>query len=497
MSEPLVLAIDQGTTNTKALIVGTDGFVRALHTERVAIEFPRPGWAQSDPREIWRSVERVVAACLDDVARGSVLAIGIANQRESVVAWERATGEPLGPLVSWQCTRGVDLCAQLATPEAIELVRARTGLTLDPMFSASKMRWLLGHIDNGLCRAANGEICLGTVDSWLLWNLTGDTFTTDMTNASRTLLFDLATGDWSGDLLELFGIPRAALATILASADDYGSVSYPSIAASGATITAMIGDSHAALVGHGAFHPGAVKASFGTGTSVMAPVDRVLRSGRLSSTVGWSRRVGATSQVVQAIEGNIYATGAALEWTANLLGLEGDVTALEALARSCPDGAGVSFVPALARLGAPHWDPDARGTVTGLTRHAGPPQVARAAFEAVAHQVADVCDEIERVLGNRPEALFTDGGAIRSELLATTVADLVGVPLLRSDEPELAALGAASLAGLQAGVLPSVDALQELPRAFTRVDPTLAAERRRDARGQWDAALQRTLTTHH
>ena len=496
MSTPLLLAIDQGTTNTKALVVDTNGGVRALHTERVGISFPEPGWAESDPTEVLESVMRVVTACLDTVPVRSVVGVGITNQRESVVAWERSSGTPLGPMVSWQCTRGTEICARITDPTAVELVGRRTGLALDPMFSASKMRWLLDHIPDGQRRALAGEICLGTVDSWLLWNLGGGSFATDMTNASRTLLFDMESCAWHADLLQLFDIPEVALAEIRPSSDAFASctLTHRGLAADGALIGALLGDSHAALVGHGALFPGAVKASFGTGTSVLAPLDRVQRSHTLSSTIGWSRRTDHGVEAMPAIEGNIYATGAALEWVAGLLGCAHNIGHLESLARSCSNAGGVTFVPALAGLGAPHWDPLARGTITGLTRHAGPPQVARAAFDAVAHQVADVVDEVQLVLGKRPVLLNADGGAIRSELLAATVADLVDVPLLCCDEPEIAALGAAGFAGLQLGLWKSLDELASLPRATHRMEPTMSESTRQSQRSAWRGALKQTLT---
>jgi glycerol kinase len=494
---PLVLAIDQGTTNTKALVVRADGRVLTIHSERVGIEFPRPGWAQSDAGDIWTGVERVVRRCLDDLTSGIVVAIGVANQRESVVAWDRVTGEPVGPLVSWQCVRGADLSARLASRVTRELVRARTGLALDPMFSASKMRWLLDQIPDGPARAASGAVCLGTVDSWLLWNLSGGVFATDLTNASRTMLFDIDTLDWSPELLHLFGVPRAALAEIRPSAAMFGpcTIHHPRLSPD-AIVGSLIGDSHAALVGHGAFSPGSVKASFGTGTSVMAPVERVLRSEGLSSTIAWSAAGSSVGErlVVSAVEGNIYATGAALEWVALLLGLDGDVGRLDALARTCDNAGGVSFVPAFAGLGAPHWDPEARGTITGLTRHSGPAEMARAAFEAVGHQVTDVVEEVERALGRRVGALHVDGGAMRSDLLAGIVADLAGVPLLRSEEPELAAVGAARLAGLAAGVWAGIDALRALPSPVVHIDPTMSDRARDHARSTWRSAVDRTRT---
>ncbi len=406
----VVVAIDQGTTNTKVVAVNQAGQIIARHSERVAIGFPRPAWVQSDAADIWGSVGRSVHAVLaqlgDDV---SVAALGIANQRESVTAWDPQTGEVLGPVVSWQCTRGAPLCASLGTPQRRELVGRLTGLALDPMFSASKMRWLLDNISDGRQRAADGRLLIGTIDTWLLWNLTGGaTLATDLTNASRTALCDVASGDWSQSLLDMFDIPRAALATIRPSASNYGEAD---LGDKRVPIGALIGDSHAALVGHGAFEPGAFKASFGTGTSVMAPVaDARQRPAGLAMTIGWSAGAPATARVVHALEGNIYATGAALEWTANLLGV--GIDELEDLALGCTDAAEVALVPAFCGLGAPHWDPTARGTISGLTRGAGREHLARATFESIGHQVADVVDAIRPALGDSaPSVLHADGGA--------------------------------------------------------------------------------------
>ena len=400
--------------------------------------------------------------------------------------------------MSWQCARGQAICASLRSNANDVLVADRTGLTLDPMFSASKMRWLLDAIPNGTEHAADVEICVGTIDSWLLRSLTGSAFATDMTNASRTLLFDIETHDWSDPLLDLFGIPRVALAEVRPSAATFGACGALVRCLAGVPITALIGDSHAALVGHGAFRGGSVKASFGTGTSVLAPLDGIVRTPRLSSTVAWSRSTPNGHEVSPGIEGNIYATGAALEWTAALVGLDGDVGALESLARTVADSRGVSFIPALAGLGAPHWRPDARGTITGLTRGVGRAEVALAAFESVAHQVCDVVDEVERSLGRRPRTLNVDGGAMQSRLLARVVSDLVGVPLVRSDEPELAAVGAAHLAGLGAGLWSGIDELDALTRPVTRFEPTMNEGRRAECRDQWFASAgnaDRTLTS--
>lgn len=497
MSSRYTLAIDQGTTNTKVVAVDQDGSIAAVASERVSLWFPQPGWVESDPTAIWKSVVSAIEGCLAQLEdpEPEVVAIGVCNQRESVVMWDRATGRPLRPMVSWQCTRGREVCDGLDDPETRSMVAERTGLGLEPMFSAPKMKWLLDSILDGSARAAQGEICIGTVDSWLVWQLTrGHAFVTDFTNASRTLLFNLEDLSWDAGLLDLFGVPEAALPEVQASSAPHGVCSGAELnpLLHGVVIGAILGDSHAALVGHGAFRPGRIKASFGTGTSVLAPTDEISACDGLSSTVAWSRTDGETVEVCYAIEGNIYATGAALEWTAELLGMGHDVGELEQLAMTCEDSRGVVFVPAFAGLGAPHWDAHARALVTGITFGAGRAELARATFEAVAHQVADVVDRTASALSPERLRIHADGGAARSDLLSRLVADLSDVELLRSDDAETAAVGAAHFAGLTAGIWPTLGDLAQLPRRVTRVTPTMNGSVRREARNRWAEALDRS-----
>lgn len=494
MSRPLILAIDQGTTNSKAVLIAADCSVVASASERVPISFPRPGWVESDAVEVLHTVERAVAACLAQTPGEQALAIGISNQRESVVVWEAVTGVPLGPLVSWQCGRGVDHCAAVRAMGVEARVREISGLPLDPMFSASKLAWLLDSVPNGRARAAAGELRAGTVDSWLLWHLTGgDVHATDLTNASRTQLLDLDAGEWSPVLLDAFGIPAAVLPRVQPSSSHFGNVRGRG-ALDGVPIRAMAGDSHAALVGHGALRPGRVKATFGTGTSVMAPVAQRVRTDSLASTIGWSwKDTDGVAHVVPAIEGNIYATGAALEWVAELLGLGHDVGALDELARTCATSGGVTFVPAFTGLGAPHWVPAARGCIGGLTRGSGRAEIARAAFEAVAHQVADVLDALVAAGGGTVDALAVDGGAMRGEFLARTVADITAATVVRTDIAEVAALGAAQLAGLASGVWRDPVDLEGLARPSTAFAPSLAAVERAGGRAAWRAAVDRVI----
>jgi glycerol kinase len=398
-------------------------------------------------------------------------------------------------VVSWQCRRSTDLCEQVRAAGAEELVRARTGLALDPMFSATKARWLLDQVPDGAARIGRGELCLGTLDTWLAWNLTrGASFVTDATNASRTLLLDTDRLAWDDELLDVFGVPREVLADIHGSGGVMGETRAVAGLPAGVPIGAVIGDSHAALVGHGFPGPGSVKATFGTGTSVMAPLPAPARDPRLSATVAWSR-ADATGAItaVHALEGNIVATGAAIAWVADITGHQGRAAEVEALAGSVPDAGGAYLVPAFAGLGAPHWDADARGLACGLTRGSTQAHLARAAFDAVAYQVRDVLEVLGPAVGTRLTALFADGKAIQSDLLARITADTTGLPIVRSRVDSLAALGAAYLAGLAVGCWSSQDEVRALPRVTDRVEPGDVATAG-DGYAGWRVALARTAS---
>ncbi|MFN8519913.1 MAG: FGGY family carbohydrate kinase [Chloroflexota bacterium] len=502
MTPDLVLAIDQGTTNTKACLVDRAGQVIASAATRVPVDFPRPGWVESDARALWATVEDVIEACVAGVGAGAgsrVAAVAIANQRESVLLWERATGRPLGPVVSWQCRRSSELCDRLRGESTEALVLARTGLALDPMFSATKARWLLDQVPDGAARAGQGELCVGTVDAWLVWNLSGGgVFVTDATNASRTLLLDLDRLAWDDELLALFGVPRAALPAIRGSSAVVGETRAVGGLPAGVPIAAVVGDSHAALVGHGFPAPGAVKATFGTGTSVMAPLAQPTRDPRLSATVAWSTEApggpaGEPGPIawVPALEGNITATGAAIAWVATLIGREGRESELDELAGSVPDAAGAYLVPAFTGLGAPHWDADARGLVCGITRGTGPAHLARAAFDAVAYQVRDVLEALGPAVDTPLSALYADGGAMRGDLLAHVTADVTGLPVVRDRAESLAAMGAAYLAGLATGTWTSVDEVRALARVHDRVEPR-PVDAAADGYAGWRVAVRRS-----
>ena len=478
-----VLAIDQGTTNTKAVLVSENGELLASASRPVPIRYPQPGWVEQDATELWRSVVDAAADCLAQAASPPI-AIGISNQRESVIAWERSTCAPLGPCVSWQCRRTAPFCAELRRNGCEPMLIRRTGLAVDPVFSAGKMRWLLEHIPDGFARAANGEIALGTVDSWLLWNITGGAaHACDLTNASRTQLLDLRRLDWDPALLALFGIPQPALPLLRQSSHIYGETAPAGAIPGGIPVGALAGDSHAALFGHAIFTPGALKATYGTGSSLMTLTHEPVWAEGLSTAIGWSC-AGAR----YALEGNIFVTGGAVQWIGDFLRLPDAAQDAAALAATVPDNGGVYLVPAFAGLGAPHWNHSARGIVTGLTRGATAAHAARAAVEAIAFQIADVFCAMEKAGGQTIPALLADGGGTRNDLLMQFQADILGRTVIRNGSADVSAIGAAWLAGLAAGIWPSLDALLALPRDEQRFEPAMnRASRQRLLEGWRDA----------
>lgn len=464
----IVLALDEGTTNVKAVAVDESGAVLATASRPLSIRNTAPGWTEQDAEEIWQSSLAVLASVADAVDGAEIAGVAISNQRESVVAWDPATSAPAGPVLSWQDTRTAETCAALAAEHGPQ-VTALTGLPLDPMFSAPKMAWLLD-------QAPEGAV-VGTVDSWLVWRLTGGArHVIEAGNASRTLLMDLATLDWHADLLAVFGIGSDALPTVVASTGDFGTTACDGLSA-GLPILAVMADSHAALRGHGGGEPGVVKATYGTGSSIMQGTGAgLVRRDGLATTLAW-----LDEAPVYALEGNIRYSGSALDWTANLLGAP-TAAALGELAATVEDSGGAVLVPAFGGLGAPHWDPSAVGTITGLGAATGPAHLARAAFDAVAHQVADVV----AAMGNTPEALRADGGATASALLMQTEADALGCDVVVIGDADVALRGVAAAAFSRLDVaLPPVDAA----RTYS---PLATAAERAAARDSWTSALART-----
>lgn len=504
MAPQCLLAIDQGTTNTKAILVNAEGNVIRRASRPLAVSYPQAAWVEQDPVMLWQSVQAAIDECLQSAP--ALAAVAITNQRESVVLWERSTGggliAALGPCVIWQCQRGAAFCDKLRAQGLEAHLRERTGLTIDPMFSASKMRWLLDNTPNGIQRAAAGELCLGTVDSWVLYNLTGGhVHACDMTNASRTQLFALQTLQWDAELCDLFGIPLPALPEVKASSALYGETIGHGNLPGGLPIASLIGDSHGALFGHAGFQPGAIKATYGTGSSLMTPTSTPVISQRgLSTTVAWAYTSPAAhlperqaQQATYALEGNIYVTGAAVEWYGQLLGLAQPAQAIEALAASTTDAAGVYLVPAFVGLGAPHWQSGARGLITGLTRGSTPAHLARATLESIAYQVRDVFDVMQSEAGTPLQVLLADGGASQNDLLMQFQADILGCPVLRSSSSDVSALGAAYLAGLAVGLWTSEAEIAALPRPHERFEPLMSERQRTALYSGWQAAVARTV----
>ncbi len=491
MSARHVLAIDQGTTNTKALLIDQEGRIVASASRPLAIHFPQPGWVEQDARELWASVVDAADECLARADGTVPAAIGISNQRESVVAWDRRTGAPVGPCVVWQCRRTAPFCAELRRRGCEEPLRERTGLGIDPLFSASKARWLLEHTPDGFAHAASGELAVGTVDSWVLWNLTGGAaHACDLTNASRTQLLNLNRLEWDSDLLSLFGIPQAALPAVRPSSHLFGASVRIGRIPAGVPIGALVGDSHAALFGHAIFEPGTVKATYGTGSSLMTVTDGpVLSEPGLSATIAWS----CGGRTRYALEGNILTTGGAVQWAGEFLRLPDPSHDAAELAAAVADSGGVYLVPAFVGLGAPHWKDDARGILTGLTRGTTAAHAARAALESIAYQVRDVLEVMERA-GNRAlPTLLADGGASRNGLLMQFQADILGRPVVRSASADVSAIGAAWLAGLAAGVWRSLEDLASLPRPEQRFEPRMGDAERARLYDGWLRAVRRAI----
>jgi glycerol kinase len=483
-----ILAIDQGTTNAKALAMTADGAVVARASRPVEVTFPRPGWVEQSAEALSTGVLDAARDCIAQAGGVAPAAIGVTNQRESILAWERATGRPAGPCISWQCRRTVEMCERLRADGVEPLVARKTGLTLDPLFSATKARWLLESIPNGQARASAGELCLGTVDSWVAWTLNGGAaHVCDATNASRTQLCDLATGAWDEELLGLFGVPRAALPEIRPSSGIAAVTSGTDGIPAGVPIASLIGDSHAALFGHAAFRPGAVKATYGTGSSLMTPTSSLARAAGLSSTIAWA----FADEVQYALEGNITDTGGAVDWIGRLLGSDQPDVLVASLAATVGSSGGVYLVPAFAGLGAPHWDAYARGVIVGLTRGTTAAHVARAAIESIAYQVDDILEAIHRDSGITLRELRVDGGASMNEALMQFQSDLLGVPVVRPEVTETTALGAAYLAGLAVGFWSSVDEIAGQWRVAKRFDPVMPRQAAQVLRDRWHDALDR------
>lgn len=474
MSEPCVIAIDAGTTGVRSRAVFSDDRPTVAAYREFTQHFPEPGWVEHDALEIWAAVVATLGEVIEAVGRDSVAAIGITNQRETVLAWNRSTGEPYGRAIVWQDRRTADRCDDLTAAGHLELVRSRTGLVLDPYFSGTKFAWMIEHrnIPTG------GDLALGTIDSWLIWNLTGgDVHATDVSNASRTMLLDITDRRWDDELGELLGVPITALPEVVPSSGRIGVTSDRCGVAAGIPVSGVAGDQQAALFGQACFTPGMAKNTYGTGSFVLLNVGghRPDPTPGMLTSVGWELADGTVAYV---LEGSIFVTGAAIQWLRDGLGIIESADQIGPLAESVPDTGGVYLVPAFAGLGTPHWDPYARGAVFGITRGTTRAHLARATVESIAYQVRDAVDAMVATTGTDLTELRVDGGASVMDMLLQFQADQLGVSVCRPRDQETTALGAAFLAGLAEGVWPDLDALSErweLDRSFFPMpDRTLA-----------------------
>jgi glycerol kinase len=484
-----ILALDQGTTSSRALLLGENGKVHGTAQAPFRQIFPRPGWVEHDPREIW-STQFGVA--MDALAQGggragSVAAIGITNQRETTILWDRKTGEPVYNAIVWQDRRTSAFCDQLRAQGHEPVIQHKTGLVIDAYFSGSKVRWLLDNVEGVRARAERGELAFGTVDSWLVWQLTGGArHVTDVTNASRTMLFNLHTLSWDDELLEIIGIPKSLLPEVVSSSEVCGETTG---VLEGIHIAGIAGDQHAALFGQMCMQPGMVKCTYGTGSFMLQNTgDKpVVSKNRLLTTVGWSIK----GKTTYALEGSVFIAGAVVQWLRDELQIIRTAEEIEELAVSVPDTAGVYFVPAFSGMGAPHWDQYARGSIVGLTRGANRAHIARAALEGIAFQVSDILEAMESDSGVPLKELRVDGGAARNNLLMQLQADLLGCRVTRPLNPESTVLGATYLAGLAVGYWPDQETIARQWQADRRFEPAISSDERKARRTAWTRALDR------
>jgi len=498
-----VLALDQGTTSSRAIAFDEQGRVAALAQREFAQHFPQPGWVEHDADEIWASQLSVARECIQNLAAAQhgqapaaieIVAIGITNQRETTLLWERASGRPLAPAIVWQDRRTTARCEQLRSQGQAGTIQRQTGLVLDAYFSATKLEWLLDQVPGARARAEAGELAFGTIDSWLIWHLTGGrVHATDPSNAARTMLMNIHTLDWDDQLLRLFHIPRAVLPRIVPSSSVLGETA-PALFGRPIPIAGVAGDQQAATFGQACFAPGMAKNTYGTGCFMLMNTGHqaVPSRNRLLTTVGWQGpAAGAGHRTAYCLEGSVFMAGATVQWLRDGLQMIRSAAEIEPLAASVPDTGDVFLVPAFAGLGAPDWDGRARGTLVGLTRGSTRAHIARAALEAIALQSADIFGAMSRDSGIALTELRVDGGASRNDLLMQMQADLLGVPVVRPQVTETTALGAAYLAGLATGVWPDGAAIAAQWAVERRFEPRLTESERRARIARWREAVAR------
>ena len=492
MTQKYVLAIDQGTTSSRAIIFDHGGAIVCVAQREFPQIFSRPGWVEHDPQEIWATQIAVATEALGraHLRPRDIAAIGITNQRETTVVWNRETGQPIHNAIVWQDRRTAEFCDRLRNEGQAEFIRDRTGLVLDAYFSGSKIRWILDNVDGARALADAGKLAFGTIDTWLVWKLTsGETHITDVSNASRTLLFNIHTLQWDADLLQVFGIPASMLPEVKASSEIYGRVS-TSLGVADVPVAGIAGDQQAALFGQMCVAPGLTKNTYGTGCFLLqnTGTSPVTSKHRLVSTVAWQ----VNGRTEYALEGSVFIGGAVVQWLRDGLGIIRQSKDVEALANSVDDNGGVYLVPAFAGLGAPHWDPYARGTIVGITRGTTAAHIARAAIESIAYQVADLLDAVHADSGIALNELRVDGGAASNDALMQFQADLLGATVVRPAVTETTALGAAYLAGLGVGFWESVDEISGQWSVDKRFEPRMPAADAARLRERWHEALRRS-----
>ncbi|MDE2832009.1 MAG: glycerol kinase GlpK [Gemmatimonadota bacterium] len=490
----MILSIDQGTTGTTALVLDSQGKILGRGYSEFRQNFPRPGWVSHDATEIWDTTLKVIDAAITEagIDVSEIKGIGIANQRETTVLWDRRTGEPLHDAIVWQCRRTADLCAQYRADGLEDMVREKTGLVIDAYFSASKIAWLLDRVYGLRARAEQGEVCFGTVDSFLLYKLTGGAVhATDYTNASRTMIYNIHRRKWDDELLEIFDIPAGILPEVRSSAGDFGTTVDLGILPAGIPIGGIAGDQQAALFGQRGVRAGDIKNTYGTGCFTLFQTgDRAVPSAHgLLTTLA----CGPSGRVSHALEGAVFSAGATVQWLRDGLGIIDTAAETEAWSQAIDDTGGVYFVPAFTGLGAPHWDADARGVIVGLTRGTGRAHLARAALESIAYQSADLVHAMVADAGQPVTSLRVDGGAVVNDFLMQFQADILDVPVIRPKYVETTALGAGMLAGLATGVWDNADALADINPPQRIFEPAMSQDRREALLAGWHKAVERTL----
>ncbi len=492
MDEEYLLALDQGTTSSRALLFGRDGSIVGLAQKELSQYYPHPGWVEHDASEIWSDQLTVIRKAISDakIEAYQIAAIGLTNQRETSLVWDRSTGQPIARAIVWQDRRTTELCSRLQSEGHERLIRERTGLYLDPYFSGSKLSWMLSHIDGLRQRAEAGELLFGTIDAWLVWNLTGGAVhVTDVTNASRTMLFNIHTLMWDEQLLELLDIPRQLLPEVRSSSEVYGTT-HEDVLPGSIPIAGMAGDQSAALFGQACFEPGMAKNTYGTGCFLLMNTgsDAVLSQNNLLTTIAWQ----VDGETDYALEGSVFVAGAVVQWLRDGLGIIQSAPECDSLAAEVEDSEGVYFVPAFVGLGAPYWDPLARGTILGLTRGTGPAHLCRAALDSIALQTSELVQAMNADAGFSLKELRVDGGASQSNLLLQIQSNLEQSDVVRPKSIETTATGAAYLAGLAVGFWQSKAEIANQWQEERRFQPACSAPEARRQLARWQEAVQRS-----